>query len=66
MTAWDSEPRLPAAQAVDPGRVGQHGLESVLAVCGASRCTGDRCISITAAVALADDTVGDEGGKAVC
>ncbi|WP_314408824.1 ATP-binding protein [Streptomyces kroppenstedtii] len=30
---WDSDPALPAARAADPGRVGQHGLEIVMAVC---------------------------------
>ncbi|MGC5561358.1 ATP-binding protein [Streptomyces sp. FR-108] len=30
---WDSDPALPVARAADPGRVGQHGLEIVMAVC---------------------------------
>ncbi|MEU3510953.1 ATP-binding protein [Streptomyces longwoodensis] len=29
---WDSEPVLPVARAADVGRVGQHGLEIVMAV----------------------------------
>ncbi|MER7837085.1 ATP-binding protein [Streptomyces sp. NPDC096040] len=29
---WDSDPTLPLARAADAGRVGQHGLEIVLAV----------------------------------
>ncbi|WP_369268700.1 ATP-binding protein [Streptomyces sp. R11] len=29
---WDSDPVLPVARAADAGRVGQHGLEIVLAV----------------------------------
>ncbi|MFE3169519.1 ATP-binding protein [Streptomyces sp. NPDC059224] len=29
---WDSDPTLPQARATDAGRVGQHGLEIVLAV----------------------------------
>ncbi|WP_371674645.1 ATP-binding protein [Streptomyces sp. NBC_00289] len=29
---WDSDPVLPVARAADPGRVGQHGLEIVMAV----------------------------------
>ncbi|MCX4997610.1 ATP-binding protein [Streptomyces longwoodensis] len=29
---WDSDPVLPVARAADVGRVGQHGLEIVLAV----------------------------------
>ncbi len=33
VTLWDSEPVLPVARAAEPGRVGQHGLEIVLALC---------------------------------
>ncbi|MFF4487903.1 ATP-binding protein [Streptomyces sp. NPDC001544] len=33
VVVWDSEPALPVARAADPGRVGQHGLEIVMAVC---------------------------------
>ncbi|WP_037681691.1 ATP-binding protein, partial [Streptomyces griseus] len=33
VVVWDSEPALPMARAADPGRVGQHGLEIVMAVC---------------------------------
>ena len=29
---WNSDPTLPVAQAFDAGRIGQHGLEIVLAV----------------------------------
>jgi hypothetical protein len=29
---WDTHPVLPTAQAVDPTRIGQHGLEDVMAV----------------------------------
>ncbi|MEU6420816.1 MULTISPECIES: ATP-binding protein [Streptomyces] len=32
VAVWDSDPVLPVARAADPGRVGQHGLEIVLAV----------------------------------
>nr|WP_181411947.1 ATP-binding protein [Streptomyces sp. F2] len=67
VTVWDSEPCLPVAQAADPGRVGQHGLEIVVAVCRSFEMhrepVGKR---ITAAVVLADDAVGDEGGDEVC
>jgi two-component sensor histidine kinase len=63
VTVWDSEPSLPVVQAADPRRVGQHGLEIVVAVCRSFQMhrepVGKR---ITAAVALADDPVGDEGG----
>lgn len=30
---WDSDPVLPVARAADAGRVGQHGLEIVMALC---------------------------------
>lgn len=33
VVVWDSDPALPVARAADPGRVGQHGLEIVMAVC---------------------------------
>jgi hypothetical protein len=32
VVAWDSDPVLPVARAADAGRVGQHGLEIVMAV----------------------------------
>ncbi|MFJ1666314.1 ATP-binding protein [Streptomyces bottropensis] len=32
VTVWDSGPSLPLARAAEPGRVGQHGLEIVMAV----------------------------------
>ncbi|MFG2636393.1 ATP-binding protein [Streptomyces sp. NPDC048362] len=32
VTVWDSDPALPMARAAEPGRVGQHGLEIVMAV----------------------------------
>ncbi|MGW0011413.1 ATP-binding protein [Streptomyces tendae] len=33
VTVWDSQPALPVPEAADPGRVGRHGLEIVMAVC---------------------------------
>ncbi|SEO06321.1 ATP-binding protein [Actinacidiphila rubida] len=33
ITLWDSEPVLPMARAAEPGRIGQHGLEIVFALC---------------------------------
>ncbi|MFG2682216.1 ATP-binding protein [Streptomyces sp. NPDC048392] len=33
VTVWDSAPVLPAPETADPGRVGRHGLEIVMAVC---------------------------------
>ncbi|MGV9625428.1 ATP-binding protein [Streptomyces sp. NPDC003487] len=66
VTVWDSEPCLPVPQAADPGRVGQHGLEIVMALCRSFEMhrepVGKR---IVAAVALADDPVGDEAGGQV-
>lgn len=32
VTVWDSDPLLPVAKETDPGRIGQHGLEIVMAV----------------------------------
>ncbi|MFJ6820558.1 ATP-binding protein [Streptomyces niveus] len=62
VTVWDSDPSLPVPGAADPGRVGQHGLEIVMAVCRSFEMhrepVGKR---ITAAVELADDP----GGAAV-
>ncbi|MEU6769804.1 ATP-binding protein [Streptomyces sp. NPDC046759] len=56
---WDSDPVLPVARAADVGRVGQHGLEIVMAVCQAFEATrepvGKR---ITARLALTDDPLG--------
>ncbi|MFI2906958.1 ATP-binding protein [Streptomyces sp. PDY-4] len=67
VTVWDSEPRLPVAQATDPGRVGQHGLEIVTAVCRSFEMhrepVGKR---ITAAVGLADNPVGDQASDQIC
>ncbi|MGW7267486.1 ATP-binding protein [Streptomyces sp. NPDC054842] len=33
ITVWDGEPTLPTPRGPDPARIGQHGLEIVLAVC---------------------------------
>ncbi|GAA5708243.1 ATP-binding protein [Streptomyces avermitilis] len=56
VTVWDTEPALPAARAADTGRVGQHGLEIVLAVAQGftvqQEPVGKR---ITARIALLDD-----------
>ncbi|MFF4014842.1 ATP-binding protein [Streptomyces sp. NPDC001843] len=53
---WDSDPVLPVARAADPGRVGQHGLEIVMAVAQGFEVqrepVGKR---ITARIALPDD-----------
>ncbi|MFJ3224860.1 ATP-binding protein [Streptomyces sp. NPDC086783] len=33
ITVWDGDPTLPTPRGPDPARIGQHGLEIVLAVC---------------------------------
>jgi hypothetical protein len=56
---WGSDPVLPVARAADAGRVGQHSLEIVLAVCEGFEAmrepVGKR---LTARLALADDPPG--------
>ncbi|WP_443070645.1 ATP-binding protein [Streptomyces sp. SLBN-115] len=67
VTVWDSEPCLPVAHAADPGRVGQHGLEIVTALCRSFEMhrepVGKR---IKAAIHLTDDSIGDEASDQVC
>lgn len=54
---WDSDPVLPVARAADAGRVGQHGMEIVMAVCEGFEAmrepVGKR---LTARLALTDDS----------
>ncbi|MCP9956253.1 MULTISPECIES: ATP-binding protein [Streptomyces] len=61
---WDSDPVLPVARAAEPGRVGQHGLEIVMAVAQGFEArrepVGKR---ITARIALPDDPDGDVSGR---
>ncbi|MEU3369333.1 ATP-binding protein [Streptomyces sp. NPDC006711] len=56
VTVWDSSTTLPLILAPDPSRVGQHGLEIVMAVCRSFEVhrepVGKR---IKTAIALADD-----------
>jgi anti-sigma regulatory factor (Ser/Thr protein kinase) len=33
ITVWDTDSSLPIARAAEPGRIGQHGLEIILALC---------------------------------
>ncbi|MDQ0834486.1 anti-sigma regulatory factor (Ser/Thr protein kinase) [Streptomyces achromogenes] len=65
ITVWDTEPKMPVLRPPDPTRVGQHGLEIVLAVCQSFEVhrepVGKR-IKVT--VALADDQLGDAAGSA--
>ncbi|MEU6095064.1 ATP-binding protein [Streptomyces sp. NPDC047079] len=64
VTVWDSDPVLPVARAADPGRVGQHGLEIVMAVAQGFEVqrepVGKR---VTARLALWDDPGGDMAGR---
>lgn len=57
-------PPLPAAFASDPGRVGQHGLEIIMAVCESFEVrrepVGKR---ITVVIVLADDPDGNPAGR---
>ncbi|UXY40482.1 ATP-binding protein [Streptomyces albidocamelliae] len=61
---WDSDPVLPLAQAADPGRIGQHGLEIVMAVAQGFEAqrqpVGKR---VTARLALLDDPDGAVSGR---
>ncbi|GAA3116386.1 hypothetical protein GCM10010521_00230 [Streptomyces rameus] len=59
MSVWDSRATLPAIGAMDPGRVGQHGLEIVLAVCQ-TFCVHREPVGrrVTSAIELADDPAG--------
>ncbi|MEV5731622.1 ATP-binding protein [Streptomyces pharetrae] len=60
---WDSDPVLPIARAADAGRVGQHGLEIVMAVAQSFEArrepVGKR---ITARITLTDDPSGSRTG----
>ncbi|MFI2765145.1 ATP-binding protein [Streptomyces echinatus] len=64
IVVWDSDPVLPIARAADAGRVGQHGLEIVMAVAQGFEAhrepVGKR---ITARLALADDPGGAIPGR---
>lgn len=59
VTAWDNDPAMPTVRAPDPMRVGQHGLEIVMALCHSFEVrrepVGKR---IKATVVLADDSSG--------
>ncbi|MEU6389441.1 ATP-binding protein [Streptomyces sp. NPDC046939] len=64
ISVWDSGTTLPSVQATNPDRVGQHGLEIVMAVsqtfCIQREPVGKR---ITASVVLADDPGGDAADR---
>ncbi|WP_317445393.1 ATP-binding protein [Streptomyces collinus] len=64
VVVWDSDPVLPIARAADAGRVGQQGLEIVMAVAQGFEAqrepVGKR---ITARLALLDDPAGAVAGR---
>ncbi|MET7552317.1 MULTISPECIES: ATP-binding protein [unclassified Streptomyces] len=64
VTVWDSNPTPPAILAPDPTRIGQHGLEIVMAV-GQSFAFHREPVGkrITTAIVLADDPGGDVTGR---
>jgi anti-sigma regulatory factor (Ser/Thr protein kinase) len=63
-TVWDSSTTLPLILGTDPRRVGQHGLEIVMAVCRSFEVhrepVGKR---IKTAIVLADDPSGEAAGR---
>ncbi|MGW2897511.1 ATP-binding protein [Streptomyces sp. NPDC001212] len=61
VTVWDSEPTLPTARAADPGRVGRHGLEIVLAV--SEGFTAQPAVSWSSASPPADGPAGSTVGQ---
>ncbi|MFK8906524.1 ATP-binding protein [Streptomyces sp. YS-3] len=64
VTVWDSSTTLPLILPPDPTRVGQHGLEIVMAVCRSFEVhrepVGKR---VRTAIVLADDPGGDAAGR---
>lgn len=64
VTVWDSNPTPPAILPRDPLRIGQHGLEIVMAV-GQSFTVHREPVGkrITTAIVLADDPGGDVTGR---
>ncbi|WP_405015088.1 ATP-binding protein [Kitasatospora sp. NBC_01539] len=64
VTVWDSNPTPPAILAPDPTRIGQHGLEIVVAV-GRSFAIHREPVGkrITTTIVLADDPDGNATGR---
>jgi anti-sigma regulatory factor (Ser/Thr protein kinase) len=64
VAVWDSDPVLPVARAADVGRVGQHGLEIVMAVAQSFAArkepVGKR---ITARITLTDEPVSSPASR---
>jgi hypothetical protein len=56
VVVWDSDPTVPAARVADPERVGQHGLEIVMAVANVCIRTAPVGKRITARIALPDSS----------
>ncbi|POX58182.1 ATP-binding protein [Streptomyces sp. Ru62] len=64
VVVWDSDRVLPIARAADAGRVGQYGLEIVMAVAQGFEAQRERVGKrITARIALADDPGGAVSGR---
>ncbi|MFC9343688.1 ATP-binding protein [Streptomyces sp. NPDC057020] len=64
VTVWDSNPTPPAILAPDPARIGQHGLEIVMAVSQSFAVHREEMGKrITTAITLADDPDGDPAGR---
>ncbi|MEU6105966.1 ATP-binding protein [Streptomyces flaveolus] len=64
VVVWDSDPTLPVARAGDVGRVGQHGLEIVMAVAQGFEVRREPVgKSVTVRLALADDHGGAVTGR---
>ncbi|MFF3846454.1 ATP-binding protein [Streptomyces sp. NPDC002328] len=63
VVVWDCDPVLPVARATDAGRVGQHGLEIVMAVAQGFEAQREPVgKGITARIALLDDPGGPIAG----
>ncbi|MET9800476.1 ATP-binding protein [Streptomyces sp. NPDC006368] len=64
VSVWDSAPVLPVPRAADAGRIGQHGMEIVMAVCQSFSVEREPVGKRTrASVALADDPAGGIIGR---
>ncbi|WP_307128554.1 ATP-binding protein [Streptomyces sp. B1I3] len=66
VTVWDSGTALPSILAPDPTRIGQHGLEIVMAMCRSFEVHRERIGKrVKATVVLADDPDGGAAGHQV-
>ncbi|MFJ2060642.1 ATP-binding protein [Streptomyces sp. NPDC087908] len=64
VSVWDGNPTPPAILGPDPTRIGQHGLELVMAVSQSfTVCREPVGKRITATIVLADDPGGDVAGR---